>query len=77
MRRVFRLLALTTIAFAANASATHPASARTMGCGSSIPFSNCSDTGLLAYMCNYTCPNWTFAVCDQEGRLTCYSEPDR
>ena len=67
--RVFTLAMLTALAVAAPrpAAAEHTSGA----CGFGIPYNNCDDEGALTYMCNYLCPTWEFAIC-QDETLTCY-----
>jgi hypothetical protein len=75
MRRVLRVLVFGMLVTAA-AMTPRQAQAEVVGaaCGFGSPFWNCGDEATLRYMCDYLCPEWTFAVC-QDEMLTCYSEP--
>jgi len=74
-RTVRSILVILLALFAMITPSKEAAAATTAACGFPSPFHDCTDTSALRYMCNYMCPNWTWAIC-YEDTLTCYSEPD-
>jgi hypothetical protein len=75
MRRSLRVLVFGVLVTMVTTTPRLAEAEETSGaCGFGSPFWNCADEGALRYMCNSLCPQWIFAVC-QDETLTCCSEP--
>jgi hypothetical protein len=76
LRTSVRALVVAALAFVAMSKPREVEASIAMACNQPSPQHYCDDQGYIEYMCDYLCPGWTLATCDEAGTITCSKDPD-